>query len=235
MNELIVDYCGERHTVEPGRTFTIGRTADLVIDENPYLHRVFLEVRAERDMWVLANVGSQLSATISDGDRLFVAHLAPGGVLPIVFDRSFVRFGAGATTYEFLVELAEPPFDPAPSDEIVDDDALGATTRTPADLTPDQRRLVLALAEPALRLAGTGPSALPTTADAAARLGWTTKKFNKKLDQLCHKLADSGVRGLHGEPGALASNRRARLVEYCLSGRILTADDLTLLDAAPPA
>ena len=114
MNELIVDYCGEHYRPTVDVPLTIGRIADLVIDDNPYLHRVFLEVRAESGMWILANVGGQLSATVSDGDRLFVAHLAPGGVIPIVFDRTHVRFGAGPTTYEVLLELQEPPFDPAP-------------------------------------------------------------------------------------------------------------------------
>ena len=37
----------------------------------------------------------------------------------------------------------------------------------------------------------------PSSADAAARLGWTVTKFNRKLDNVCQKLADAGIRGLH--------------------------------------
>lgn len=230
MNELTVEYCGEHYRPGRDQPFTIGRIADLAVDDNPYLHRVFLEVRAEGELWLVANVGSQLSATVSDADRLFVAHLAPGGVLPVVFSQTFVRFGAGSTTYEVVLASSTPPFRPAPSDRFVDGDALGATTRAPAQLSLDQRLLVLALAEHALLRSGTGPSPLPTSAAAAERLGWSVKKFNKKLDQLCQRLADSGLRGMHGGPGALASSRRARLVEYCLSGRLITVDDLVLLD-----
>jgi hypothetical protein len=93
-------------------------------------------------------------------------------------------------------------------------------------------RLVLALAEPALRGTGRAGSTLPSSGEAAQRLGWTTTKFNRKLDNVCQKLAAQGVRGLHGEPGRLASNRRARLVEYALAVRLVTRDDLHLLDDA---
>jgi len=38
------------------------------------------------------------------------------------------------------------------------------------------------------------------------------------------------VRGLRGGPGQLASNRRARLVEHAVAARIVTAEDLALLN-----
>ena len=63
---------------------------------------------------------------------------------------------------------------------------------------------------------------MPSSSEAATRLGWTTTKFNRKLDNVCQKLAAQGVRGLHGEPGRLASNRRARLVEYAIAVRLIT-------------
>jgi len=40
----------------------------------------------------------------------------------------------------------------------------------------------------------------------------------------------TSVSGLHGAPGQLASNRRARLVEYAMAVRMITRDDLALLD-----
>lgn len=227
-----IEYCGEWSTVEPGGRFTIGRTGDLAVDDNPYLHRSFLEIRSEGGVWLVANVGRQLSATIGDDDGHFVAHLAPGGVLPLVFDRTYIRFGAGPTTYEVQLRLPDPPFAPVPVDDPVDDGQLSATTRALTHLTPDQRVVVLALAEHALRRTGSGPSVLPTSAEAARRVGWSERKFNKKLDQVCQKLAKAGVRGLHGGPGDLASNRRARLVEHCLSTGIVGEDDLAELDRA---
>src|SRR5690606_16004299 len=110
------------------------------------------------------------------------------------------------------------------------DDGAGDTTMGEITLTPDQLRLVLVLAEPALEGAGRSAAMLPSSSQAARRLGWTTRKFNRKLDHVCHKLAATGVRGLRGDLGQLASNRRARLVEYALGTRLVTRDDLVLLD-----
>ncbi|QGG93631.1 hypothetical protein [Actinomarinicola tropica] len=229
---LRIEYCGEWYAVDPDERFTIGRTADLSVDDNPYLHRHFLELRCESGVWLLANVGKQLSATVGDEQSQLVAHVAPGGVVPLVVQRTRVRFGAGPTTYEVLLVLPDAPF--TTSDDAVprDDGDLSTTTRAPAVLTPDQRIVVLALAEHALGRTGSGPSALPTSADAARRVGWSERKFNKKLDQVCQKLAKAGVRGLHGGPGDIAANRRARLVEYCLTSRVVTEDDLPELDRA---
>lgn len=228
-----LEYCDEWHDVDAATPFRVGRTGDLSLDDNPYLHRHFLELRRDGGVWVLANVGSQLSATVGDEHGHFVAHLSPGGVLPLAFEQTFVRFGAGPTTYEFRIELPSAPFGPADAadrdDELIDD-GLGTTTKAPAALTPDQRLVVLALAEPAMQRTGSGPSALPPSGVAAKRLGWTEKKFNKKLDQVCQKLSRAGVPGLHGAPGELASNRRGRLVEYCLATRMVTPNHLVELD-----
>ncbi len=46
------------------------------------------------------------------------------------------------------------------------------------------------------------------------------------------KLADAGTRGLHGGIGNLATTRKSRLVEHALSTRLVTANDLALLDGA---
>ena len=73
-------------------------------------------------------------------------------------------------------------------------------------------------------------SELPSSAKAAERLGWTITRFNRKLDNVCDKLDRIGVKGLRGGPGALATNRRARLVEYAVASRLVTGDDLPLLD-----
>ena len=89
---------------------------------------------------------------------------------------------------------------------------------------------MLALAEPVLRGDGRAATALPTNTEAAQRLGWKITRYNRKLDNVCQKLAAQGVRGLHGGPGQLASNRRARLVEYAIAVRLVTRDDLGLLD-----
>jgi hypothetical protein len=221
-----IEFCGEPVRVGH-QPFTIGRDADLVIDDgNRFLHRQFLALSEQQRLWLLANVGNQLTATVSDADGRLEAFLAPGAVLPLVFDETVVRFTAGPTTYELTVHLPDPAFVASE----VDQNEQGDTTIGRVVMTPDQLRLVLALAEPALLGTGRAGSTLPSSGEAAQRLGWTTTKFNRKLDNVCQKLAVQGVRGLHGEPGRLASNRRARLVEYALAVRLVTRDDLRLLD-----
>ena len=168
---------------------------------------------------------------MSDCAGRLEAFLAPGAVLPLVFDDTVVRFTAGPTTYELTVQLTDPTFVASH----VDRDARGDTTIGRVVMTPDQLRLVLALAEPALLGTGRAGSTLPSSGDAARRLGWTPTKFNRKLDNVCQKLTAQGVRGLHGQPGRLASNRRARLVEYALAVRLVTRDDLRLLDTGDGA
>ncbi len=221
-----IEFCGEVVEVDHDG-FTIGRDADFVIeDDNRFLHRQFLGLSESRGVWLLANIGTQLTATVSDRDGRLEAFLSPGGVLPLVFDETLVRFTAGPTSYEFSIGLPDPAFVASQ----IDGNDSGDTTVGRTVMTPDQLRLVLALAEPALLGRARRGTAMPSSGEAAQRLGWTTTKFNRKLDNVCQKLAAQGVRGLHGEPGRLASNRRSRLVEYALAVRLVTRDDLALID-----
>lgn len=231
-----IEFCGEVIAIDRD-PFVIGRDADLALEaENRHLHRRFLSVSARHGLWMLRNIGSQLTATVSDVEGRLQAFLAPGAVIPLVFEATLVRFTAGPTTYEFTIRLAEPPFTGSALDQAIPGStpagaaSHGDTTVSRVSVTPDQLRLVLALAEPVLRGEGRATSTLRSNRDVARRLGWTLPRFNRKLDNLCQLLAAHGVRGLHGGPGHLASNRRARLVEYALAVRMVTRDDLALLD-----
>ncbi len=227
---LIVDFCGESQTLDESRVFVVGRDADLDIDDNPFLHRRFLTIAHANGFWMLSNVGTQLTATVSDAEGRMEAFLAPGATLPIVFPRTSVRFTAGPTTYEFGILHDDPPFS-APIEEPATD---GQTTVGATSLTPDQRLLILALAEPVLRGDGRASVSVPSLSDASTRLGWTSTKFNRKLDNVCQKLTKLGVRGLHGGPDRLASNRRTRLVEYAVATRLVTRADLAVLERITP-
>ena len=222
-----IDFCGETASITR-QPFTIGRDADLVLDDNRHLHRQFLSIAQQQGVWLLANVGGQLTATASDAGGRLEAFLAPGAVLPLVFEHTVVRFTAGPTTYEFSIVMPEPAFVAAPS-EPTDD---GDTTVGRVAMTPDQLRLIVAIAEPALRGDGRAATTLPSNQQVAQRLGWRLTRVNRKLDNVCQKLAAQGIRGLHGAPGQLASNRRARLVEYALAVRMVSRDDLALLDTS---
>lgn len=224
VSKLIIDFCGEIRELGEDDELTIGRSADLQIDDNPFLHRRFLHFARREGLWWVSNVGSQLTATVADRDGLFQAWLAPDARLPLVFNSTVVWFTAGPTAYEVLLDIDPPcyetPAGTAPSD--------GASTVGRLSLTPDQKLLILALAEPALRHGRRGE--VPSSAVAAARLGWTQTKFNRKLDNVCEKLARQGAKGLHGSSDKLASSRRTRLVEYALAARIVIRDELPLLE-----
>lgn len=222
-----VEFVGEWYEVDPGEEFTIGRDADLVIDENPYLHRKFLLLRFEFGMWWLMNVGSLLSATVTDESGQVQSWLAPGAKIPIVFQNMNVMFSAGSTTYDFTVHTRTDYFNTSHVNTSPD----GNTTRDAVHLTTSQRQLIVALCEDILRQNVPGRGEIPSSNDAAERLGWTMTTFNRKLDNVCEKLDKMGVTGLRGGRGKLATNRRARLVEYAISTRLVSPDDLALLDA----
>ena len=63
---LVVDFAGELHRPDPDGVFVIGRTGDLEIDDNPYLHRAFIEIVHAEGLWWVANVGSRLAAHLTD-------------------------------------------------------------------------------------------------------------------------------------------------------------------------
>jgi hypothetical protein len=213
-----VEFCGEWFDVDGEKGFDIGREGDLSVDDNPYLHRTFLRIHEAFGLWWLSNVGSLLSATVSDETGQVQAWLAPGARLPIVFRSMQVMFSAGSTTYEFSIHSDQEFFE------------TGLTVA--ANPTTTQRMLIVALAEQVFRHSMPGRGSIPTSAEAAARLGWSMTTFNRKLDNVCEKLDKIGVHGLRGGPGALALHRRARLVEYAVASHLVGTEDLVLLDLA---
>ena len=226
VDELRVEFAGEEFAVAPDTVFTVGREGDLAIDDNLFLHRTFLTIQNVEGLWLLSNVGSRLSATVTDTGGRVQAWLAPGARLPLVFAATSVIFSAGPTTYELTIHAAEPTF--RETQPPADDDGLSTIGEVP--LTHSQRVMILALAEPVLRREGTGMSELPTSAQAAERLGWTLTRFNRKLDNVCDKLDRVGVPGMRGGVRSYATNRRVRLVEHAIAARLVTRDDLPLLD-----
>jgi hypothetical protein len=225
---LVLDFAGEIFQVVPDETFIIGRQGQLALDDNPYLHRRFIVLSFRDGLWWVANTGTRLPVIVSDSHGLMRSVLAPGASLPIVFPEVLLTFTAGPTAYEIQIECAVDGFF-TPAHRV--DDVAGDTTVGPSRFTPSQRLLMLALAEPVLRRAGTGASEIPASADAARRLGWNLTRFNRKLDNVCDKLTTAGVKGLRGDSEDQATNRRAALVEYAVSTLLVRIDDMPLLDA----
>ena len=79
MGDLAIDFCGEWHEPSDEDIFSIGREGDLEVDDNPYLHRQFLQIARYDGIWWLSNVGSMLSATIADASGGMQAWLVAGG------------------------------------------------------------------------------------------------------------------------------------------------------------
>ncbi len=231
MKPIRVEYCGEWYDVTEPDGLSIGRESELVVDDNPFLHRRFLQIYPESGLWWLGNTGNLLSATVTDPSGQVQAWLAPGARIPIVFERLHVLFSAGSTTYDLTIH-GDADFFATPSRFM---DRSGATTVEPVPLTSSQRRCIVALCENVLSQQTAGRGRIPTSADAAKRLGWSITTFNRKLDNVCDKFDRAGVPGLRGGRGNLANERRARLVEYAISARIVTPDDLLLLDKTEPA
>ena len=200
---LLLDFVGELFRITPEVPFQIGREGDLVLDEdNLFLHRRFLIIEHDAGLWWVANIGSRIGATITER--------------------------SGTSRSWILLQVPFPGYELSQSRDVPLGD--GQTTVGMVNLTRNQHLVTLALAEPWLRRTGTGPVDLPRNADAAARLGWKITRFNRALDNVCDKLDRIGVKGMRGGPRMHASYRRTALVDYALTARLVTIEDLPLLD-----
>jgi hypothetical protein len=227
-NELRIEFAGEWYNPGTDEEFIIGREGDLIIDDNPYLHRKFLRLVFNTGLWWVINDGSRLAATLSDGEGRMQSWLSPGSAVPLVFAHMCLTFSAGSTTYEVNLFTSAPAFEPNKGILAADP---GELTIGAVPLTESQKLLILSLAETRLRRLGSGAVEVPSSAEAARRLGWSQTKFTRKLDNVCDKFDRIGVEGLRGGLSGYAVNRRVRLVEYAVTSLLVTADDLPLLDA----
>jgi hypothetical protein len=227
--DLRIEFAGEWYSPSIDQQFVIGREGDLIIDDNPYLHRTFLRLAFVNGLWWVINEGSRIPATLADGDGKTQSWLAPGSQIPLVFPHTCLTFAAGSTTYEVNLFIAGSVFSlvrPLTLEDLYSGETIGAV-----QLTPSQKLCILALAETRLRRLGSGTAEVPSSAEAAARLGWSHSKFTRKLDNVCDKFSQIGVEGLHGGFKGYAVNRRLRLVEYAVTAQIVTINDVPLLDA----
>jgi len=218
VNVLEVDFVGEVHRLEPGESLTFGRSADLVLDANPFMHRVVGRFSCRQGVWWLEHLGRSVGLELCDRMHGIVHRVPPGAQVSLTQREFSVRFVAGPTTYELDGRMSAPPApaapDPAPGTATV---AFGSVP-----FSVEQRELLVALVDSSRRHAGR----LEPTPVIARRLGWTTKKFHRKLDLVCDKLSRAGVRGLKGDVGASADLRRERLVAHALGAGLVDDADL---------
>ena len=221
-----VEFDERHHRIEPGAEFTIGGESDPIAAEANSEGSRLLRLRTDAGLWWIENVGA-VPATVSDVGGHVQARLAPGTRLPLVFEQSYVVVDAGPVSYEVIVHAGGGYYAPT----ISATGRGGDETVEPVQLTAGQRLLIVALAEPLLGRRSSGRREIPSSGEAAARLGWTLTAFNRKLDNVCDKLDRIGVIGLRGGRDNLATNRRRRLVEYAIATRLVTRDDLAALEA----
>ena len=215
----------ETYRLGPGETLEFGRSAQLTIDDNPYLHRRLGRFECRENLWMLCNVGRSLHLTVLDTQSQSQAVAAPGRVIALTFAPALIRFRAGRTTYELVVRSVGTNMQAS----AVSGKRYDTVTFSHFPLTASQRLLIVTLAEATLRDPAAGIQ-VPTNREAALRLGWTITQFNRKLDNVCAKLTKAGVAGLHGTPSSLATNRRQTLIEFAIESGLTTEDDLDLVD-----
>lgn len=232
MSTMTVGFAGTTTVLDREAELTFGRDADLEIDSNPFLHRRLGHFSWRRGTWWIANIGSAIPLEVCDLNSSSRVTVSPGTSSPIAFERSIMRFQAGRAVYELELETALVGSSTSLDQEWASGDLAGVPTVTASGvaLNREQRLLLVTLAEKRLRDWGLGRSELPTNREAADRLGWTITKFNRKLDNLCIKFDKLGIAGLKGDLGALAGNRREKLVEHVLIVGLISTDDLGLFD-----
>lgn len=226
MSELQIDFAGELIEVHPDACLSFGRDAHLEVDTNPFLHRRVGIFRQRNGEWWLSNVGTAIAIEICDEGSPSRMTIAPGACTPMPFQTAVVRFQAGPSVYELIVDQPHSTSF-GQIEDVFDASPMKGLATVP--LNYEQRLLLVALAE--LRLRDCGESSIPPNRTVASLLGWTTTKFNRKLDNLCAKFDRLGVSGLKGSSSGLASKRRERLVEHVLTIGLITRNDLELLDS----
>ena len=236
----MVDFCGDERDLGRSGHLTFGRSGDLAIDDDPYLHRVVGEFRAAAGHWWLRSSGGRTPLRVVERSGLLAAELRPGAEVALAPGEYGVGFTSGPTAYELdvLVEGAaeEGPDRGTGAHDIGSGAALVALLEERTlewgrvDLNDEQHLLLVALAAPTLRGIPGAPVEVPTNRSVASALGWTVTKLNRKLDHLCRKLARAGVSGLHGDVAALAADRRRRLVEHACAVGLVEPAHLGLLD-----
>ncbi len=222
-----VEFCGEWTALDPETVFTIGRDGDLQIDDNPYLHRYFLQVAFADGLWWLANTGSQL---VRHGQRRrWRGAGVPGPRRPAA---------AGLRRDDGAVHRRPHHLRAHPGGRRADVHPDRGRDRTRPGRPPSGRSCSpdrsgrSSSPWPNRCCAGRAPGPAPSRPRSRRPRGSAGRstRFNRKLDNVCEKLDRRGVRGLRGGAGQLAVNRRARLVEHAVASRLVTPADLALLE-----
>jgi len=215
---LTVRFLGEIY--RPRTEFTFGRHADLVLDENSYLHRIAGRFRLELEAWWLDNLGSRLRLTMVSDDGSLL-ELQPGASSPLLSTGGQVALSAGPTRY--MIEYSvETPVRPAVGAARSGMGGADTITYGPI-LTPRERDFVVVMAQG--RLTGRlGP--IPSHGEIAETWGVSHKTVDNTLQRLRKKLRDNSVTSI---------NSAETLVEYLVTQGLVSPADLDWASLDNPA
>jgi hypothetical protein len=221
----VVRFGKRRWLIRLGHDVTFGRGVDRDIrfghnpDDDLVSRRAGL-LTGERDGVLIRNSShTQAFRLIAMPGPEFV--IRPGmvvGSMPFSQTRLDI-LGRYGRRYSLHIETSDIPGAPQPLSEGPDNDghlgdghlgrARGSTQFGPDRLTPRELRLLAALCEPLLTLAGAAPA---TYREIAERLGGTAtvNSVRTGLDRLRHRLAhDNGIPGLRGDDDDPQTSRDA--------------------------
>lgn len=229
MSDIHIFFIDELTVGEPGSVVTFGRSGDIEIDDaNRYMHRIVGTFFSKDNVWWIVNNSKHGQLTLI-GSTGRLTRLPPEAVSSLNEPTGVVRFDAGPSTYELGWTLpGQDPLMPPMADADGNTDDVTSQFGV-VSLNDEQRLLLVALSERCLRDSSASAADLAPNASVAHRLGWSSKKLDRKLDYLCARLASEGVRGLRGEKGFEAVDRRSRLVEHAISAGMVRPIDLDLL------
>ena len=226
-NTLIVDFIDERFEASPEEELSFGRAALVIMDEeNEYMSRIVGSFVFHQGTWWLQNRSSsaQLTVVADTGQQKI---LPPDTSDPITVACGAIRFRAGRSNYELRFELLDPPTGPGlPGSEAVETPAKATEEFGVVPLNTEQRAMLALFAKSWLVDTGDDLHELPQNAEVAHMLGWSLKKLDRKLDYLCARLSDAGVRGLRGAKGGEATDRRRKLIDHVIQARLITEADI---------
>lgn len=222
---LYLEFCGEGITLSRSEVLTFGRCGDLVIDENPYMHRIVGRFFNVEGVWWLENRSKRQPMEVRDLSCASSVTIAPRRSSALHFGEFSCTFASGPTLYELTGALESFEW----TDDLLGEssvDAIATMDWGQVELNEDQQRLLLVLTEQYLLNPAYPDAPMITNRQAALNLGWSITKFNRKLDHLCEKLSRAGVAGLHGDVGGNAIDRRRRLIDHALTAPLVSLEDL---------
>ena len=92
---ITVGFVDAEIVLAPGEALTFGRRADLVIDDNPFLHRVIGRVASREGIWWLQNHGARTVLELRDSESDYLAKIPPSQQIPIT-SREMARLSGRA-------------------------------------------------------------------------------------------------------------------------------------------